>query len=340
MSHFAGRSTRPAGINPGVSLVLFEVIVKEGPTGRGHFHEEIRTLGRVVGKRENRLIKVAKGGEDLGEQRCVEIRSPERPMIGRFLDDRPRVADEWRIKAEPLGNGPGSSVPPTRAKHRPNPRARGESHRLGRARPERTGAVEKVPSTSSASRRYRLFLVRSAPCHSPGPTPFVDLVTDPRAGHRLRAVGLRAFYQKLQPKSSPVTLLCVAANKNRAEDQTREEQEGRSRLAATWHPLQSGDDPRPDGRATLERVTTGRGEVAEMAFTALVERHGPMVSRVCRALLSGSRRHPRRLSGHLPDFDQEVSRPLGSGFAGSLALPGRLSNGDKCPSGVGPTASA
>jgi RNA polymerase sigma factor (sigma-70 family) len=35
----------------------------------------------------------------------------------------------------------------------------------------------------------------------------------------------------------------------------------------------------------LERFATGRGEVPELAFAALVERHGPLVLRVCRAVL-------------------------------------------------------
>jgi RNA polymerase sigma factor (sigma-70 family) len=35
----------------------------------------------------------------------------------------------------------------------------------------------------------------------------------------------------------------------------------------------------------LERYTTGTGEEAELAFATLVERHGPMVLRVCRDLL-------------------------------------------------------
>ena len=35
----------------------------------------------------------------------------------------------------------------------------------------------------------------------------------------------------------------------------------------------------------LERFSTGRGEAAELAFEALVERHGAMVLRVCRAQL-------------------------------------------------------
>jgi RNA polymerase sigma factor (sigma-70 family) len=38
----------------------------------------------------------------------------------------------------------------------------------------------------------------------------------------------------------------------------------------------------------LERFATGRGEAAELAFAALVERHGPMVLRVCRGVLRDS----------------------------------------------------
>ena len=35
----------------------------------------------------------------------------------------------------------------------------------------------------------------------------------------------------------------------------------------------------------VERFLTRGGEAAELAFAALVERHGPMVLRVCRSLL-------------------------------------------------------
>ncbi len=35
----------------------------------------------------------------------------------------------------------------------------------------------------------------------------------------------------------------------------------------------------------LERFTTSDPDTAELAFTALVDRHGPMVLRVCRAIL-------------------------------------------------------
>ena len=37
----------------------------------------------------------------------------------------------------------------------------------------------------------------------------------------------------------------------------------------------------------LERFATDRSEAAELAFAVLVERHGPMVLRVCRSALSG-----------------------------------------------------
>ncbi len=38
-------------------------------------------------------------------------------------------------------------------------------------------------------------------------------------------------------------------------------------------------------RQLLDRFATGRGEAGELAFAVLVERHGPMVLRVCRAVL-------------------------------------------------------
>jgi DNA-directed RNA polymerase specialized sigma24 family protein len=38
----------------------------------------------------------------------------------------------------------------------------------------------------------------------------------------------------------------------------------------------------------LERFASERGEAAELAFAALVERHGPMVLRVCQGVLNDS----------------------------------------------------
>ena len=70
----------------------------------------------------------------------------------------------------------------------------------------------------------------------------------------------------------------------------------------------------------LERFATGGGEAAELAFAALVERHGPMVLRVCRGVSERPARRPGRLSGHLPRPGQEGPGALGARFAGAVAL--------------------
>src|SRR4051794_27620271 len=41
-------------------------------------------------------------------------------------------------------------------------------------------------------------------------------------------------------------------------------------------------------RHLLEQFSTGHREAAEAAFTTLVERHGPMVLRVCRGVIGDS----------------------------------------------------
>ena len=41
-----------------------------------------------------------------------------------------------------------------------------------------------------------------------------------------------------------------------------------------------------DGQLLEQFATRGGGEAAELAFAALVERHGPMVLRACRGVLS------------------------------------------------------
>ena len=51
-------------------------------------------------------------------------------------------------------------------------------------------------------------------------------------------------------------------------------------------------------RQLLERFLAGDGELAELAFTALVERHGPMVLRACTALFA------------IPTTPRTCSRPL------------------------------
>src|SRR5262249_5430672 len=42
-----------------------------------------------------------------------------------------------------------------------------------------------------------------------------------------------------------------------------------------------------DGQLLERFAAAGRGEAAELAFAVLVERHGPMVLRVCRSVLAG-----------------------------------------------------
>ena len=49
----------------------------------------------------------------------------------------------------------------------------------------------------------------------------------------------------------------------------------------------------------LERFMAGRDEAGELAFEALVTRHGPMVMRVCRNVLDDPSRRSRCLSGRL-----------------------------------------
>ena len=46
--------------------------------------------------------------------------------------------------------------------------------------------------------------------------------------------------------------------------------------------------PRADRRPAPGAVRHRRGEAAELAFAVLVERHGPMVLRVCRGVLGDS----------------------------------------------------
>ena len=63
-----------------------------------------------------------------------------------------------------------------------------------------------------------------------------------------------------------------------------EHREGWRRPAAAPDPVQPGACELTDGQL-LERFATDGGEAAELAFAALVERHGPMVLRVCRGVL-------------------------------------------------------
>ena len=90
----------------------------------------------------------------------------------------------------------------------------------------------------------------------------------------------------------------------------------------------------------LERFATGRGEAAELAFAVLVERHGPMVLRVCRGVLADPHDTRGCLSGHLPGPGQEGPGSLGAGFSGSLASSGGLPHRVVCPVDGRPAAPA
>ena len=72
------------------------------------------------------------------------------------------------------------------------------------------------------------------------------------------------------------------------------------RPPAPRHALQRGDGRRADRRAAARAVRVRRDEGAELAFAALVERHGPMVLRVCRGVLARPARRRGRLPGHVP----------------------------------------
>ena len=50
----------------------------------------------------------------------------------------------------------------------------------------------------------------------------------------------------------------------------------------------------------IERFAEGRGEAAEAAFTALAERHGPMVLGVCQAVLGDRHYAEDAFSSHIP----------------------------------------
>ena len=80
----------------------------------------------------------------------------------------------------------------------------------------------------------------------------------------------------------------------------------------------------------LERFATDRGEAAELAFAVLVERHGPMVMRVCRAVLGDPHDVAGRVPGHVPGPGQAGARALGAGFDRALAAPGRLPDRELC----------
>jgi hypothetical protein len=70
----------------------------------------------------------------------------------------------------------------------------------------------------------------------------------------------------------------------------------------------------------LERFATGVGEARELAFAALVERHGSLVYRVCRAVLGDEHEADDALR---PRSSRSPTRPERSGRA-TLSAPGYI----------------
>jgi Sigma-70 region 2 len=70
----------------------------------------------------------------------------------------------------------------------------------------------------------------------------------------------------------------------------------------------------------LERFATGVGEARELAFAALVERHGPLVYRVCRAVLGDEHEAD---DAFRPRSSRSPTRPKRSGRA-TLSAPGSI----------------
>ena len=110
-------------------------------------------------------------------------------------------------------------------------------------------------------------------------------VATPPLDHRSRTSILGFFPRKLQPASPAVTLLTVDWMSMTAEDRAvRTTRDGAVRRQLSTLFNIGATRELSDGQL-LERFSAGEGEVAELAFAALVERHGAMVLRVCRAQL-------------------------------------------------------
>ena len=90
----------------------------------------------------------------------------------------------------------------------------------------------------------------------------------------------------------------------------------------------------------LERFTTGTGEAAELAFAALVERHGPMVLRVCQSVVRAAARCPGRFSGDVPGPGPQGQFDPQPGLVGQLAARSGLPHRGLCQSGHGPATKA
>ena len=86
----------------------------------------------------------------------------------------------------------------------------------------------------------------------------------------------------------------------------------------------------------LERFATDRGEAAELAFAVLVERHGPMVMRVCLAVLGDSHDAQDAFQATFLVLVKRAAGAVGARFDRSLAAPGGLPDRDVRPDDRGP----
>ena len=82
-----------------------------------------------------------------------------------------------------------------------------------------------------------------------------------------------------------VATLLIAAEKTAGGESNRGDRQECDCFQAASHALYSGTIEELTDGQLLERFATGRGVGAELAFAALIERHGAMVLRVCRGIL-------------------------------------------------------
>ena len=73
----------------------------------------------------------------------------------------------------------------------------------------------------------------------------------------------------------------------------------------------------------LERFLAERGETAEAAFAAVVERHGPMVLRVCRRVLADPNDAEDAFRRPFSSWRARLARSFGGGYwrTGCMASP-------------------